>query len=81
MKKKSVIIGLPIVPYNQSKHADVSQYLTYVQKLLVDIYKPEVLITYYFCKIYENHLKHYCVVPIHTPTTEGHRKFRGGVRS
>ena len=51
MKKKSVIIGLPIVPYNQSKHADVCQYLEYVQKLLVDIYKPEVLITYYFWKM------------------------------
>ena len=48
MKKKSVIIGLSIVPYNQSKHVDVCQYLEYVQKLLVDIYRPEVLITYYF---------------------------------
>ncbi|XP_074612567.1 uncharacterized protein LOC141866909 isoform X2 [Acropora palmata] len=41
MKKKSVIIGLPVVPYNQSKHSDVCQYLEYVQKLLVDIYKPQ----------------------------------------
>lgn len=46
MKKKSVIIGLPVVPYNQSKHSDVCQYLEYVQKLLVDIYKPQVMIVY-----------------------------------
>ena len=46
MNKKSVIIGLPVVPYNQSKHADVCQYLEYVQKLLVDIYKPQVIIIY-----------------------------------
>ena len=43
MNKKSVIIGLPVVPYNQSKPADVCQYLEYVQKLLVDIYKPQVI--------------------------------------
>ncbi|KAK2556459.1 hypothetical protein P5673_021347, partial [Acropora cervicornis] len=43
MKKKSVIIGLPVVPYNQSKHSDVCQYLEYVQKLLVDIYKPQYI--------------------------------------
>lgn len=43
MKKKSVIIGLPVLPYNQSKHSDVSQYLEHVENLLVDIYKPEVL--------------------------------------
>ena len=46
MNKKSVIIGLPVVPYNQSKHADVCQYLEYFQKLLVDIYKPQVMIIY-----------------------------------
>ena len=46
MKKKSVIIGLPVVPYNQPKHSDVCQYLEYVQKLLVDIYKPQVMIVY-----------------------------------
>ena len=46
MKKKSVIIGLPVVTYNQSKHSDVCQYLEHVQKLLVDIYKPQVMIIY-----------------------------------
>ena len=46
IKKNSVIIGLPVVPYNQSKHSDVCQYLEYVQKLLVDIYKPQVMIVY-----------------------------------
>ncbi|XP_044180297.1 uncharacterized protein LOC114947031 isoform X3 [Acropora millepora] len=29
------------VPFNQSKHSDVCQYLEYVQSLLLDIYKPE----------------------------------------
>lgn len=42
MKEKSIIIGLPVVPFNQSKHSDVCSYLQYVQKLLIDIYKPEV---------------------------------------
>ena len=42
MKDKSIIIGLPVVPFNQSKHSDVCQYLQYVQNLLIDIYKPEV---------------------------------------
>ena len=46
MKKKSFIIGLPVVPYNQSKHSDVCQYLEYVQKLLVNIYKPQVMIVH-----------------------------------
>lgn len=41
MKKESVITGLPVVPFNQSKHSDVCQYLEYVQSLLLDIYKPE----------------------------------------
>ncbi len=42
MKDKSIIIGLPVVPFNQSKHSDVCQYLEHVQNLLIDIYKPEV---------------------------------------
>ena len=42
MKQKSIIIGLPVVPFNQSKHSDVCQYLQYVQDMLVDIYTPEV---------------------------------------
>ena len=42
MKQKSIIIGLPVVPFNQSKHSDVCQYLQYVEDMLVDIYTPEV---------------------------------------
>ena len=42
MKEEPIIIGFPVVPFNQSKHSDVYQYLQYVQDLLIDIYKPEV---------------------------------------
>lgn len=31
MKEKSIIIGLPVVPFNQSKHSDVCSYLQYVR--------------------------------------------------
>ena len=41
MAKKSVIIGLPVQPFNQSKHADVIQYLDYMEGLLGTIYTPE----------------------------------------
>ena len=41
MSKKSVIVGLPIVPFNQNKHGDVCQYLQYIQDLLVDIFTPD----------------------------------------
>ena len=42
MKEKSIIIGLPVVPFNQNKRSDVCQYLEYIERLLLDIYKPEV---------------------------------------
>ena len=41
MSKKSVIINLPIVPYNQSKHSDVVQYLEVLQDLLTEVYAPD----------------------------------------
>lgn len=41
MSKKSVIINLPVVPYNQSKHADVVQYLEGLQDLLTEVYAPD----------------------------------------
>lgn len=41
MAKKSVIVGLPIVPYNQNKLGDCCQYLEYVQDFLVDITKDD----------------------------------------
>ena len=41
MAKKSVVIGLPVQPYNQSKHADIIQYLDYIEGLLAEINTPE----------------------------------------
>ncbi|XP_028403965.1 uncharacterized protein LOC114526566 [Dendronephthya gigantea] len=38
MAKQSVVVGLPIVPFNQSKHSDVCQYLDYVEDLLAKIF-------------------------------------------
>ena len=38
MENKSIIIGLPIVPFNQSKHSDVCKYLEYIQELVKEIY-------------------------------------------
>ena len=32
---------MPIVPYNQSKHSDICQYLEYVENFLYDLFKPE----------------------------------------
>ena len=41
MSKKSVIVGLPIVPYNQNKLSDVCKYLEYVQDFYADILDEE----------------------------------------
>ncbi len=41
MSKRSTIVGMPIVPYNQTKHSDVSQYLEYVEKFLMEVFRPE----------------------------------------
>ena len=41
MAKKSVIMGLPILPFNQNKHSDICQYLEYVENLLLEIFTPE----------------------------------------
>ena len=38
MAKKSVIINIPIVLLNQSKHSDVVQYLQVLQDMLTEIY-------------------------------------------
>jgi len=40
MANKSSVINLPIVPYNQSKHSDVVQYLEVLQELLTEVYAP-----------------------------------------
>lgn len=37
MAKKSVVIGLPVVPYNQNKHADVIKYLEWLQAFFKEI--------------------------------------------
>jgi len=41
MANKSIVINLPIVPYNQSKHPDVVQYLEVLQELLTEVYAPD----------------------------------------
>jgi hypothetical protein len=41
MSKKSIVVGLPIVPFNQNKQSDVCKYLEYVQEFCTDIFKPE----------------------------------------
>ena len=41
MVSKSVIIGLPVQPFNQSKHADVVQYLDYLESFLAEVHAPE----------------------------------------
>lgn len=41
MSKKSCILGLPIVPYNQTKHSDVCQYLEYLENFLTEVFRPE----------------------------------------
>ena len=41
MAKKSIVINLPIVPYHQSKHSDVVQYLEVLQELHTEVYAPD----------------------------------------
>lgn len=41
MAKKSTMIGLPIVPYNQNKHTDLVQYLEYIEDFLMKVYTPD----------------------------------------
>lgn len=42
MAKKSCIVGLPVVPFNQNKISDVCQYLQWLQDLLYKVFKNEV---------------------------------------
>lgn len=39
MSRKSIIVGLPVVPYNQNKHADVIKYLEWLQNFFQRIVK------------------------------------------
>ena len=32
---------MPIVPFNQTKHSDICQYLDYVENFLLELFKPE----------------------------------------
>ncbi|XP_078365968.1 uncharacterized protein LOC144650183 isoform X2 [Oculina patagonica] len=41
MAKKSCIVGLPVVPFNQNKISDVCQYLQWLQDLLYKVFKNE----------------------------------------
>ena len=39
MSQQSIIVGLPVVPYNQNKHADVIKYLDWPQKFFQQVIK------------------------------------------
>ena len=39
MGQQSIIVGLPVVPYNQNKHADVIKYLDWLQKFFQQVIK------------------------------------------
>lgn len=41
MSQKSIIVGLPVVPYNQNKHADVKKYLEWLQNFFQRIVKAD----------------------------------------
>ena len=41
MSQKSCIVGMPIVPYNQTKHSDVCEYLEYIENFLVEVFRSE----------------------------------------
>jgi hypothetical protein len=41
MAKKSTVIGLPIVPFNQNKHSDMCLYLKYLEDFLSNLRKPK----------------------------------------
>ena len=60
MKEKSTIVALPVVPLNQSKLADVCQYLDYLQDLLSSLPLSEVdklLVHYFYCLLFNFKLK------------------------
>ena len=56
MKKKSTIVALPVVPFNQAKLSDVCQYLDYLQNFLSSLPLPEVLILH---KLMKNKVKRF----------------------
>lgn len=47
MAQKSVIVGLPVVPYNQNKVADVCQYLQWLEDFFLKVFKAEVRYMYF----------------------------------
>ena len=40
MANKSVVMELPILLFNQNKHADACQYLDYLENLLMEVFTP-----------------------------------------
>ena len=42
MAQKSVIVGLPVVPFNQNKVADVCQYLQWLEDFFFKVFQTEV---------------------------------------
>ena len=41
MAKKSCMVGMLIVLYNQTKHSDVCQYFEYLENFLSEVFRPE----------------------------------------
>lgn len=41
MEKASTIINLPVVPFNQIKHAEVCDYLDWLEEFLLKVYAPD----------------------------------------
>ena len=41
MEKASTIIMLPVVPFNQVKHAEVCDYLDWLQEFLLKVHVPD----------------------------------------
>lgn len=48
MAQKSDIVGLPVVPFNQNKVADVCQYLQWLQDFFLEVFKTEVRALSYY---------------------------------
>lgn len=40
MAKKSFMMSLPVVSFNQNKHSDVCQYLEYLENFLLEVFIP-----------------------------------------
>ena len=48
MTQKSCIVGLPVVPFNQSRVGDVVQYLQWLEDFLSKVFQDQVTFIYIF---------------------------------